>query len=309
MFIDEKIKYFIEHEKNEWYECRKLLEKIKEEIKEYKELCKYLNTYENDLIHQELKKDFNKVLDNIESLANTFEFKEAIEISMLNTILIHYGYLSLECKYSCKFPLEDILYFLDDKTLYIALKIFTGVGCCRHVASFTKQVLDRFNIKNSMVIVDVNNLGYNINKIRLFLNNFHKSKSTHVNHAITYISDNGYNYFLDLTTDQTIIFKALNQFSISVDGEDLFYPLNSYDYSLYNNEFIDFRKVPELRKIEVDYLINKANDNIDICDANKDLLMQFYLQNRDNYRKIIENYNKVYEKEKSLRLIKCDKQK
>ena len=33
--------------------------------------------------------------------------------------------------------------------------------------------------------------------------------------------------------------------------------------------------------------------------------MQFYLQNFDNYQRINENYNKVYEKEKSLKLIKC----
>lgn len=158
-----------------------------------------------------------------------------------------------------------------------------------------------------MVRVYVNNLDYNINEIRLFLSNFHKRESTYTNHGINYISENGYNYFLDLTTGQIMIFKASNQFAISVDGYDLSYPLNSYDYSLYNNEFIDYRNVLELSKEQVDYLIEKANDTIDICNANRDLLMQFYLQNIDNYRSIVENYNKIYEKEKSLKLIKGDK--
>ena len=69
MFIDDKIKEYIEHEKKE---CKEIWEKIKDEIKRDKELNKYLSSYENDSIHQELKKDFDKVLDNIESLANIF---------------------------------------------------------------------------------------------------------------------------------------------------------------------------------------------------------------------------------------------
>ena len=291
MFINDKIKEY----------------KIKDEIKRDKELYKYLSSYENDSIHQELKKDFDKVLDNIESLANTFNFKMGIEISTLNTILLHGGYLCITDKYIYKTGIFDIREFLDDKTLHIALKAFTGVGCCRHTASFIKQVLDRFNIKNNMVRVDVNELDYNINEIRLFLSNIHKRMSSNPNHVINYISENDYNYFLDLTSNEPKIFTASNQFATSVDDYNLLLPLYSYDYSLCNNEFIDYRKVPKLTDGQVDYLIDKFNDTIDICNANRDLLMQFYFQNIENYRRINENYNKVYEKEKSLRLIECDK--
>lgn len=291
MFIDDKIKEY----------------KIKDEIKRDKELYKYLSSYENDSIHQELKKDFDKVLDNIESLANTFNFKMGIEISTLNTILLHGGYLCITDKYIYKTGIFDIREFLDDKTLHIALKAFTGVGCCRHTASFIKQVLDRFNIKNNMVRVDVNELDYNINEIRLFLSNIHKRMSSNPNHVINYISENDYNYFLDLTSNEPKIFTASNQFATSVDDYNLLLPLYSYDYSLCNNEFIDYRKVPKLTDGQVDYLIDKFNDTIDICNANRDLLMQFYFQNIENYRRINENYNKVYEKEKNLRLIECDK--
>ena len=147
MFIDDKIKEYIECEKKEWQACKELWEKIKDEIKREKELHKYISTYENDFLHQELRKDFDKVLDNIESLANTFNFKTGIEISIFNAILIHEGYLSLICRYSYKEGLKDIKEFLDDKTLHAALKIFTGIGCCRHTAAFTKKVLDRFNIR------------------------------------------------------------------------------------------------------------------------------------------------------------------
>ena len=137
----------------------------------------------------------------------------------------------------------------------------------------------------------------------MFLNNYHKNSSPNPNHAINYICENDFNYFLDLTSNQFKIFTVSNGFATSVDGYDLRLPLYSYDYSLYNNEFIDCKKIPQLTEGQVDYLIDKTNDTIDICDANRDLLMQFYFQNIDNYRRINENYNKIYEKEKRLKLI------
>ena len=307
MFIDDKIKEYIEHEKKEWQACKELWEKIKDEIKREKELHKYISTYKNDSLHQELKKDFDKVLDNIESLANTFNFKTGIEISIFNAILIHEGYLSLICRYSYKEGLKDIKEFLDDKTLHAALKIFTGIGCCRHTAAFTKKVLDRFNIENNIVRVDAKEINYNINEIRLFLNNIHKNMSNNPNHVINFISENDYNYFLDLTSSQFKIFGASNGFASSIDDYNLVFPLYSYDYSLWNDEFIDYRKVPPISREKADELIYIANATISKYEANQDLFMEFYIQNFDNYRNITENYNKIYEKEKSLRLIKCDK--
>ena len=305
MFIDDKIKECIEQEKEGWKEVRKLWEEIKKINDKKKELDNYLSTYTNDSIHQEMKEDFDKVLDNIESLTNTFNFKMGIEIAIFNAILLHNGYLSITCKNSYEKGIVDIEALPDDKTLSYALKIFSGNGCCRHTASFIKQVLDRFNIKNNIVSVDTREKDYNLNEIRLFLSNIHKKISTNTNHVINYISENDYNYFLDLTSSQLKIFGASNGFAYSLDVYNLILPLYSYDYSLFNEEFIDYRKVPKLTDGQADYLIDKANDTIDICDANRDLLMQFYLQNFDNYQRINENYNKVYEKEKSLKLIKC----
>ena len=307
MFIDEKIREYIEQEKEGWHEVRKTWEEVKALSRKQKELNNYLSTYTNDSIHQQMKEDFDKVLDNIVSLANTFNFKTGIEISIFNAILIHEGYLSLICRYSYKEGLKDIKEFLDDKTLHAALKIFTGIGCCRHTAAFTKKVLDRFNIENNMVRVDANEIDYNINEIRLFLNNIHKNMSNNPNHVINFISENDYNYFLDLTSSQFKIFGASNGFASSINDYNLVFPLYSYDYSLWNDEFIDYRKVPPISREKADELIYIANATISKYEANQDLFMKFYIQNFDNYRNITENYNKIYEKEKSLRLIKCDK--
>lgn len=307
MFIDEKIREYIEQEKEGWHEVRKTWEEVKALSRKQKELNNYLSTYTNDSIHQQMKEDFDKVLDNIESLANTFNFKTGIEISIFNAILIHEGYLSLICRYSYKEGLKDIKEFPDDKTLHAALKIFTGIGCCRHTAAFTKKVLDRFNIENNMVRVDANEIDYNINEIRLFLSNIHKNMSNNPNHVINFISENDYNYFLDLTSSQFKIFGASNGFASSIDDYNLVFPLYSYDYSLWNDEFIDYRKVPPISREKADELIYIANATISKYEANQDLFMEFYIQNFDNYRNITENYNKIYEKEKSLRLIKCDK--
>ena len=158
-----------------------------------------------------------------------------------------------------------------------------------------------------MVRVDANEIDYNINEIRLFLNNIHKNMSNNPNHVINFISENDYHYFLDLTSSQFKIFGASNGFASSLDDYNLVFPLYSYDYSLWNDEFIDYRKVPPISREKADELIYIANATISKYEANQDLLMEFYIQNFDNYRNITENYNKIYEKEKSLRLIKCDK--
>ena len=303
MFIDDKVKEFIEHERKEWQASKEIWEKIKDEIKRNKELNKYISTYENDFLHQELKKDFDKVLDNIESLANTFNFKTGIEIISFLGYLIHCGYLSVTSEYVYNKNIVDIKEFCDDKTLNCALKIFSGFGSCRHIASFNKKTLDRFNIKNSIAPVNCNIEDYSICAIRLFLHNFHK-KATGTNHVINYIEENNYHYFFDITSSQAILYGAYNGFACSVDGPLVILALYSYSYSLWNDEFIDYRKVPLIKREEVDHLIDITNTTIRKCKANQDLFVEFSLQNIENYRNITENYNKVYEKEKSLNLIK-----
>ena len=52
MFIDEKIKEFVEYEKKDLKETKKEWEKIKFEINIFKEQEKYKSTYSNDLVHQ-----------------------------------------------------------------------------------------------------------------------------------------------------------------------------------------------------------------------------------------------------------------
>lgn len=265
MFIDDKVK--------EWQEVRKIREELKKLKVQPKELNNYLSTYENDSLHQQMKEDFDKVLDNIESLANTFNFKTGMEIAIFNAILIHNGYLSITNRYSYNEGVQDICYFQDDKLLSCALKIFSGTGCCRHTATFTKKILDKFNIENSVACVDSSEIDYDINKIRLFLHNVHKKSSSNINHAFNYISENGYNYFLDLTYREFEMYGAFNQFAYSVDDYNFILPLYSYDYSRWNDKFIDYRKVPKLTDGQVDYLIYKADYTIDVCKANRDLLM------------------------------------
>lgn len=302
MFIDEKIREYIEQEKNGWREVKEIWKKIRALEKQQKELENYLSTYSNDVLHQSMKNSFDIVLDNVENLANTLNFKTGIELTMLSGLLIHAGYLSVTDGYFYDEDIVDIIKFLDDKTLYIALKVFSGFCNCRHVAAFTKKVLDRFNIKNSIALVDSGIEDFDICEMRLFLHNFHK-KYTGNNHVINYISENDYNYFLDITSSQPKVFGAYNQFACSIDVFDLAYPLYSYSYSLFNDEFIDYRKVSPITKEKADYLIKTANVTMRKCKENKDLFEKFYLQNIDNYRIINENYNKVYEKEKKLELI------
>ena len=57
MFIDEKIKEYIEYEKKEWQDAGTLLEELKTFSKKQKELYNYLSTYDNDFLHQKMKEE------------------------------------------------------------------------------------------------------------------------------------------------------------------------------------------------------------------------------------------------------------
>lgn len=46
-----------------------------------------------------------------------------------------------------------------------------------------------------------------------------------------------------------------------------------YDYSLWNDEFIDYRKVPPISREKADELIYIANATISKYEANQDLFM------------------------------------
>ncbi len=302
MFLDEKIKEYIKNEKNGWLDIRKTFQEIEKLKDQQKELDRYLLTYKDDFLHQEMNANFNKVLDNIEILAKTFDLKLGIELAIFSSILIHGGYLTISDVFLYKKGITDIKK-TNDKNLYLALKIFTGEGNCRHIASFTKKVLDRFNIENSIACLDNSSNDYNINEIRMFLHNIHKTISPDSNHVINYIKDNNINYLLDITSTQPYLFGIKKQFAYSMDGYQFHFPIYSYDYSLFEDEFIDYSKVPQLTENESNLLIDIANATTEKLDKNGDLLLEFYFQNVDTYRRINENYNKVYKKEKSLKLI------
>ncbi len=142
--------------------------------------------------------------------------------------------------------------------------------------------------------------------MRLFLHNFHK-KATGSNHVINYIEENNYHYFLDITLSQGVLYVAYNGFACSVDGPLFILPLYSYSYNLWNDEFIDYGKVPLITREEADYLIDIVNATIRKCRENDDLFVEFYHQNIDNYQSINEKYNITHEKEERLGLIKSDK--
>lgn len=270
---------------------------------EQTELDSYLSTYTNDSLHLKMKEDFGEVLNNIEKIAAILNLQSGIEVSILSGYLIHGGYLSVTSMHTYQKGIIDIKRFLDDKVLYLALKIFSGKGSCRHSACFTKKVLDNFNIKNSIVSVDAVEKDYNINEIRLFLNNLHKNVSSHTNHVLNYISDNEINYLIDNNSMPPFIFQVYNQFASSIDGFSFEFPIYSYEYDLFSNEFIDYRKVPPLTEEEAAQLINMATATIKICWANQALFEEFYLHNKDIYQNINATYEKVYEKEKKLKLI------
>ena len=291
---------YFKRKKNEWEEIKTLCNLIKE-------TTDYFKVFPNDLDHKLMIDNFNIVLDNMVSLANTLEFKEGIELAMLCGYLLHNGFLSESGTYHYQMGIIDIQPFSKKFRLDLALKIFSGEGCCRHSAKLLSFYLDRFNIEKSITSTYFNNTkDDNINEIRLFLSNY-KKNNINANHCFNHINDSkkSINYFVDITSFPFMILYADKQFAYSFHNKDYKLPLFSYNYDVFNTEFRDYSKFVPLEMQDYIELYSFAYDALGKCLSkdNRDLFIDFYFQNQRYYHKINRSYNKIYLKEKRLTLI------
>ncbi|HIR59054.1 MAG TPA: hypothetical protein IAB38_03295 [Candidatus Onthousia excrementipullorum] len=314
MFIDEFIRGYIELNKQQLLEIKDNIHEIKILTHRIKEIIKYLLTYQTQEDYIKIKENFNIVLDNIELLANTLDIKNGTELITLCSFLIHNGYLS-EKVYPYRYDdsKKDIIGYECDNVLIYAVNVFSGAGSCRHTATFAKAMLDRFNIQNSLVETYSTD-NFELKEKLLAFNNKYKNIGIFhhdiANHLVNYINDNGYEYIADITNNDLLLGYAYNQFAY-IFYNDLFknknitYPLYNYGYVWYKK--INYDEIRTLTIEEQQEINQRVKNAIELFTKNHELFIEFYFQNEKYYHKINKSYGRISEKEKSLRLIKCDK--
>ena len=163
--------------------------------------------YSKEII--EIKKVYDKVIDNISKINKIFGLTEPVEIYTMFTCALNNGYLSKDKKF-----IQDDSEIRNIRTIYGAIPI-TGKGVCRHIGPMLCDIMKKSNIEsNAMTVyqktiigqIDIKNyiddLKKEIDKLIEENNKYEKIKKKYGNHVITLAIKNGKIHLLDPTQEK-----------------------------------------------------------------------------------------------------------
>jgi len=165
-----------------------------EVLRMYEELGRlYLRKVRRDRIKYKNTLDcYDEFLDEVIDLLKDIGFNNELEYAIALGYLIENGYLSSDFKFKSGTAEDEI------KTKF-GVSIIEGVGCCRNISSFNKDVLDKMNFNNKLL--------YCYQGSTFFKS--HKKKAA--NHVINLINHNGNIYGIDLYNSD-ILYQFKNEF-------------------------------------------------------------------------------------------------
>ena len=240
-----------------------------------------------------MKKNLDKILDNIVLLADEFGFREEIDKFILMNLLISYGYLSKDKKIIFD---KNILYtdLYDDIIFELGIVPITGAGCCRHITSLAKLILDKFKIENNVAATLVTNSMINSNEMLQISELI--GQELECNHAVNVAKLNGKYVAFDLAFDQMADLYSIDKNLLtrffrgqSVKGSYLI-----YNYSPFFEGRKNFDKIEPFSMEEQENFVRECNNMVLVTRANLDLLDDFYRENKPYMDEIDTNYQKVF---------------
>ena len=223
--------------------------------------------------YKNMKKNLDIILDNIVILAKEIGFKEEIDKFTLMDFLISNGYLLKDRNFTFNkdIPCRDLQ---DDVIFRFGIVPITGEGCCRHISSLAKLILDRFDIKNEIAAAV----------------------------SLECLKENNKDIAINLFPGVSSILYSINQnvaveFFEDVDSENNYLV---YNYSPFFEGRKDFDRIKPLSIEEQKDTFREVINTILVVQANRDLLEKFYANNRPYMEDIDNNYKKILVKEREL---------
>ena len=253
--------------------------------------------------YENMKKNLDIILDNIVILAEQIGFKEEIDKFTLMDFLISNGYLLKDRNFTFNkdIPCRDLQ---DDVIFQFGIVPITGEGCCRHISSLAKLILDRFDIKNEIAAaVSLECLKENNKDIASLLNESEMIKQeSYCNHAFNIVKIGNKDIAINLFPGVSSILYSINQnvaveFFEDVDSENNYLV---YNYSPFFEGRKDFDRIKPLSIEEQKDTFREVINTILVVQANRDLLEKFYANNRPYMEDIDNNYKKILVKEREL---------
>ena len=268
-------------------------------------------------ILEEYKNCIKRTVELIAIQSNT----HPIRIAGIYSYLLKNGYLSHNHNFSKKDTDRDVnLNFTDS-----GVEIICGKGLCRHISKNFNSILQELNVTSNILPVSITNVATEISpklgkeKLRFYHQNFIPYKkhpnslisdlsylidSLSANHQINIITYQNQTYYLDLCNN--FFFQKRDNKNLELcnanELKELGFSKKDYTIPIYLND-LDLLK-GDVKKIKEMLQKNNATNQEIISEfylgkiyakENKDQFKQLYLENKENYKKLV---SLIYQYEK-----------
>lgn len=279
------------------------------------QIMRLLNIHNYDYLKdvKELKKLYDQVLINFNDLKKDFNFNNNIELCTFIHYCVKKGFLSYNLNYN---PVQTDIVNIDSIE---GAYLMSGIGVCRHISAFYKDILNLNNIENCQVLVNTMEF-LQIEELVNELNNFirevpnelaikkvfedviktQKKQIKYANHVINMVKDDKLIYYLDPTILKTYT-KYDDKYLISQDK----FKIRIMDFQMETHEEKDFKIYKNLSEVEIANF-DSFNEKIDIvhdtCNNNIDILDKFHHENKELFVEIKNELDKFKNKTKIKRI-------
>lgn len=268
--------------------------------------CMLINNNKKE--YEDVLKDYRNILRNYLYLAYELRLKTPLELSIYLTYLIWNGYFSLNNNHTYKLRDRKLINGL------FSFDVINGGGVCLSYANLLKDFLLTANHDSSLLLVKANpkkikvdscvNIKRNISVSQKEINHLNfigNLPFSFGNHAVTLVLENEKIYIYDPTTLSIFNIKNIKKASIiNGVGEIDIKPI----YSLILAPNSDPKKLFNLLNNDTYYsnlhrkedFVGIANYVINKLEQNKPLLIDYYLNIKDNINNIVsllENKEKI----------------
>ena len=248
----------------------------------------HLEKYSLDYI--KLRKSYSYIIEEYNKKINTvFGFKHPVNISETFVFAYRNGYLSKRHKFRYSSDVNELFENID----CFGATVFTGNGCCRHMAPLLNDVFKDLGFDSTNLLIGLNTKITNSDNKEVWK---YDRNNVRTNHAIVGVLYGDEAYYIDPTNeifyDIDNITGRLIDLNKTCEGT---IDSGECDETLIKNKLISHKVAC------FDTIKSISNETIKTCKNNEDIFEQFYRENCDVYKDIsnnnlIKSYRKVLKK-------------
>lgn len=221
-----------------------------------------------------IKEIYNEIIENYAELNRVLEFKNPVEVYSLYTKLLHKGFFSKNGHFSYNENLEMLDFYN-----FLGLDVINGNGVCRHFCSMLKDIYDKLQFNNEIMLVHFYELNDDV-----------KKQHFRGNHTINLVEDKGISYYLD-PSNSFIWDKVSKNIFVTYKNRNIEVASFSYFFSCYF-AFHNCKNFQLKNAKNIGYLMEYSSSNFSDCLKLDDKVNKIYKNNLDIFESL-ERENRV----------------